>query len=81
MTIFQMLEQSAILTVLGMAVVFTFLWIMIVCVNLASKIIGLKGGEKEKDQSDNSAPQGTIPEHIPAITAAVAEYQKETQGL
>ena len=78
MTIFQMLEQSAILTVLGMAVVFAFLWIMIICVNLASKIIGLKGGNKEEEaQFNNIAPQGTIPEHIPAITAAVAEYQKE----
>jgi len=77
MTIFQMLEQSAILTVLGMAVVFSFLWIMIVCVNLASKIIGLKGGNKEEEQLNSSAPQGTKPEHIPAITAAVAEYQKD----
>jgi len=80
MTIFQMLEQSAILTVLGMAVVFGFLWIMIICVNLASKIIGLKGGVNEEAQFNNSAPKEIISEHIPAITAAVAEYQKETQG-
>ena len=72
-----MLEQSAILTVLGMAVVFAFLWIMIICVNLASKVIGLKGSDKEEAQFNDSAPQGTIPEHIPAITAAVAEYQKD----
>ena len=77
MTIFQMLKQSAILTVLGMAVVFGFLWIMIICVNLVSKIIGSKGDDKEEAQLNNSVPQGTIPEHIPAITAAVAEYQKD----
>ena len=77
MTIFQMLEQSAILTVLGMAVVFAFLWIMIICVNFASKIIGLKKSNEEEVQLNNEAPQGAIPEHIPAITAAVAEYQKE----
>jgi Na+-transporting methylmalonyl-CoA/oxaloacetate decarboxylase gamma subunit len=37
MTITEMFEQSAILTVLGMTVVFIFLWLMIICVNLVGK--------------------------------------------
>jgi oxaloacetate decarboxylase gamma subunit len=37
MTILEMLEQSLILTILGMAVVFAFLWLMIICVNWVGK--------------------------------------------
>jgi oxaloacetate decarboxylase gamma subunit len=47
MTIFEMLEQSAVLTVLGMTVVFAFLWVMIVCVNLAAKLIHKAGLDKD----------------------------------
>jgi Na+-transporting methylmalonyl-CoA/oxaloacetate decarboxylase gamma subunit len=32
-----MLQQSLTLTVLGMAVVFAFLWLMVICVNGAGK--------------------------------------------
>ena len=58
MTALEMLEQSAILTVLGVGVVFSFLLIMIICVTLMGKIIrkvntagtGHKGGLKKSDQ-------------------------------
>ena len=36
MTIMEMLQQSVFLTVLGMAVVFVFLWLMIVCMVLTA---------------------------------------------
>ena len=81
MTIFEMLQQSAILTILGMTVVFVFLWIMIVCVNLTAKLIHKLGLDKNIEQPEYQAPPRTSetvpPEITAAITAAVMEYQKE----
>jgi oxaloacetate decarboxylase gamma subunit len=71
MTIIQMLGQSGILTVLGMAVVFAFLWIMIVVVNMTAKIIHAMGKDAEGEDAGNVS-QGTVA----AISAAVNEYQK-----
>ena len=78
MTIFDMLEQSVVLTVLGMAVVFTFLWLMVICVNLTSKLIAKISRDKDAPQpgSENSTNTGAQPGHIAAISAAVTEYQK-----
>ena len=80
MTILEMLQQSTILTVLGMSVVFVFLWVMIVCVNLTAKLIRKMGWDKDIDQPKYQAPQktgGTVPpEIIAAISAAVTEHQK-----
>jgi oxaloacetate decarboxylase gamma subunit len=50
MTILEMLQQSTILTVLGMAVVFLFLWMMIVCVNAVGKLIHKMGWDREKSK-------------------------------
>ena len=46
MTIIEMLEQSALLTVLGMAIVFAFLWFMILCVNLTAKLVHKMGWDR-----------------------------------
>jgi oxaloacetate decarboxylase gamma subunit len=76
----EMLGQSGILTVLGMAVVFAFLWIMIVCVNLVSKIIHRLGLDKDVEEAPvyaPAAPSGTSPQIAAAITAAVNEYRKD----
>jgi len=81
MTITEMLNQSAILTVLGMAVVFVFLWLMIICVNLTAKLIHKMGWDKDIEQPAYQPPRktaGTVsPEITAAITAAITEYQKE----
>jgi len=81
MTIMVMLQQSAVLTILGMAVVFVFLWLMIVCVNLTAKLIHKLGWDKDIEQSKNQPaqkPGGTVPPEIAAaISAAVMEYQKK----
>jgi oxaloacetate decarboxylase gamma subunit len=81
MTIIEMLEQSAILTVLGMAVVFIFLWFMIICVNLVGKLVHKAGLDKDiltpETKASNSAGTGTAPEVTAAISAAVTEYRKE----
>ena len=80
MTIFEMLQQSLILTILGMAVVFSFLWIMIICVNLTGKIINQKIRNNDAPQLTAGMQQeanGTLASaHIAAITAAVSEHQK-----
>ena len=85
MTILEMLEQSAILTVLGVGVVFSFLLIMIICVSLMGKIIGyLESGKNNQAQESTTATQavnevenGRI---IAAITAAVTEYRKSQEN-
>jgi oxaloacetate decarboxylase gamma subunit len=79
MTIFEMLEQSVILTVLGMAVVFAFLWIMIICVNMAGKAIHKMGLDKDVAQPPAPSPapgsSPPPPQVAAAITAAVKEYR------
>jgi oxaloacetate decarboxylase gamma subunit len=79
MTIMDMLEQSAILTILGMAVVFVFLWIMIICVNMTGKAIHRLGMDKDVQQPPAPPPAagtGTPPQITAAVTAAVHEYRK-----
>jgi oxaloacetate decarboxylase gamma subunit len=80
MTIFEMLEQSAILTALGMTVVFVFLWIMIVCVNVTAKVIHKLGWDKDvqpKNEVPKKAGGAVTPEITAAITAAVTEYREQ----
>jgi oxaloacetate decarboxylase gamma subunit len=82
MTIAEMLEQSGILTLLGMGIVFGFLVVLIVCVFLVGKLIHAIGADK-----DVTAPiiTGTSPGGgagagnaavTAAISAAVNEYRK-----
>jgi oxaloacetate decarboxylase gamma subunit len=85
MTIMEMLEQSAVLTVLGMTVVFVFLWIMIVCVDLTGKVIHRLGLDKDttpppKPPVRPAAQTGTSPEITAVIGAAVTEYRKTPQN-
>ena len=90
MTILEMLEQSAILTVLGVGIVFSFLIIMIICVTLMGKIIRtLESGKNNQDQEAatqeaaiaaqavKKVENGPI---IAAITAAVNEYRKSQEN-
>jgi oxaloacetate decarboxylase gamma subunit len=79
MTIIEMFEQSTILTILGMTVVFAFLWVMIICVNLVGKAIHKLGLDKDIQQSPAYTPAtrtGTSPQVTAAISAAVKEYQE-----
>jgi sodium pump decarboxylase gamma subunit len=77
MTIAEMLEQSAILTVLGMTVVFVFLWLMIVLMNLTAKIIRKFGWDKDVQAPPVPGPQsGASPQVTAAIGAAVTEFRK-----
>ena len=81
MTILEMLQQSTILTVLGMAVVFMFLWLMIISVSFMAKLIHKMGWDKDIEQPVYQPPQKSnetmSPAITAAITAAITEYQKE----
>ena len=79
MTILEMLQQSAVLTILGMAIVFSFLWIMIVCINMAGKLFLLT--DRGATEHDAKTAASVPPEHIAAIAAAVTEYRKVKKEL
>jgi oxaloacetate decarboxylase gamma subunit len=79
MTIVDMLEQSGVLTLLGMGVVFAFLIIMVICVTLVGKFIHAIGADKDViQQAQPASPAGAAKATAvaAAITAAVSEYQK-----
>jgi oxaloacetate decarboxylase gamma subunit len=84
MTIIEMLQQSTMLTILGMIVVFAFLWLMIVCVNLTARLIRSMGWDKDVRGEKPGTPAaggGTTPGAVAsAITAAVIEYRKGDAG-
>jgi oxaloacetate decarboxylase gamma subunit len=79
MTIEVMLQQSGVLTLLGMGVVFTFLFIMILTISAAGKIINALKLNKElmpqvlAATPSASASPGAV---TAAISAAVNEYRK-----
>ena len=84
MTIMDMLGQSAVLTVLGMGVVFGFLIIMVICVSAMGKIIqGLTGNKDAAPALSSQAgfvgtvETGKSAAITAAITAAVTQYQKD----
>ena len=86
MTILDMLGQSAVLTVLGMGIVFGFLIIMVVCVSIMGKIIQGLGGNKGAAQTAapslqagfaGTAEAGKSAALAAAISAAVTQYQKD----
>jgi oxaloacetate decarboxylase gamma subunit len=85
MTILEMMKQSAILTALGMTIVFAFLWILIISINLAGRLIHKLGLDKDASPLNASAQkpaallaknEDTPSEIAAVIAAAVIEYRK-----
>ena len=92
MTIFEMLGQSGILTLLGMGVVFGFLTIMVFAINLSGKLVHALGWDKDITEPAKPAPWATPIAAAPAtplaagranasavtaaISAAIQEYEK-----
>ena len=78
MTIFDMLEQSGVLSLLGMGTVFGFLVILIIAVTLTGKVIHALGWDKDVQPSAGSAARKTGNDAgvTAAIGAAVNEYKK-----
>ena len=74
MTIAEMLQQSGILTLLGMGVVFSFLIIMILCMHLLHVALhALKLDKEEKKEAAQSpAPAPAPARHDDAVIAAIA---------
>jgi oxaloacetate decarboxylase gamma subunit len=74
-----MLEQSGVLTLLGMGIVFSFLVILVIAVSLAGKFFHAVGADKDIQPAaaGGAAPSGTGNAAVTAaISAAVNEYQK-----
>jgi sodium pump decarboxylase gamma subunit len=80
MTIAEMLEQSAILTALGMAVVFVFLWFMIICIHLTAQLVRKMGWDTDVRQPQNTSGAAITGEIAAAITAAVTEYREHGEA-
>jgi oxaloacetate decarboxylase gamma subunit len=77
MTIVEMLEQSGVLTLLGIGIVFSFLIILIICVTLAGKLFQALGGAKDLQPPVKTPPAGAGNGAVTAaISAAVNEYGK-----
>jgi oxaloacetate decarboxylase gamma subunit len=66
MTILDMLGQSAVLTGLGIGVVFAFLIIMVFCLNLVHRIVRLL----KLDAEPKAVPTGQDTERLVAAIAA-----------
>jgi oxaloacetate decarboxylase gamma subunit len=80
MTISEMFTQSAVLTALGMIIVFAFLTLMIVCVTWAGILIHALGLDKDVKQANENVNAGVTPQITAVITAAVAEHQKKADA-
>ncbi|MBN1615890.1 MAG: OadG family protein [Spirochaetales bacterium] len=82
MTIPEMLSQSAILTFLGLGVVFSFLIILIGFMKLVESFVKISGIDKKDGNASTAAsPAASVPAGqdsavIAAIAAAVSEKQK-----
>ena len=84
MTILEMLEQSGILTLFGIGVVFVFLIIMVIVISQAGK--AFRAADSDKAAADkaaasklaygNMAVTSNSAPVIAAITAAVGAYRK-----
>ena len=72
MTIAEMLQQSGILTLLGMGVVFSFLIIMILCMYLLHVVLRALKLDKEGKKETAQAPASAPVMHDDAIIAAIA---------
>ena len=72
MTIVDMLGQSALLTVSGIATVFGFLIILIICMTVAAKIVSALKLDKESPKtSAGAAPAADTNAVVAAIAAAL----------
>jgi len=81
MTIVKMLEQSGILTLLGMGVVFGFLIIMVIVISVAGNFIKEKAaspGQSNGAKPGFSAAGSDSGQITAAISAAVNEYRKSS---
>lgn len=85
MTIAEMFGQSGVLTLLGMGIVFGFLIILVLFMNLVAWIIKALGWDIDAQEGHGSAAgpataaAGSNSAVVAAISAAVNEYRKTNQ--
>jgi oxaloacetate decarboxylase gamma subunit len=86
MTIIEMLEQSGVLTLLGMGIVFVFLVILVIAVTIMGKVIQAHGRGHKSEVPAGEAPAviasaqtsgNVMGPVIAAIITAVNEYRKD----
>jgi oxaloacetate decarboxylase gamma subunit len=84
MTVAAMFEQSAILTLLGMGIVFGFLVVLIISVELSGKVVHAAGWDKDVQAQPAAAAAPAAPAAASsggavtaAISAAVTEFTKK----
>jgi len=68
----EMLGQSAILTVLGIGVVFFFLIVMIICMNILHAVLHALKLDEEKKEVQNQISQPAAASNNGSIVAAIA---------
>ena len=78
MTILEMLEQSGILTLLGIGVVFGFLIIMVIVISQVGKLFRTEKAGEIAAVEIKAGPSNNDP-IIAAIVAAVGEYRKSNK--
>ena len=75
MTILEMLGQSAVLTVLGVTIVFSFLFIVVVVVSQFERVFKPRG-KKAITETTETTNKAVNPQIVAAISAAIVEYRK-----
>jgi sodium pump decarboxylase gamma subunit len=79
MTIAEMFGQSGVLALLGMAVVFSFLIILIISMDIVAKLIRAMGWDYDVNPKKPAAVAGASVNDaavVAAVTAAVNEHRK-----
>ena len=80
MTIVEMLGQSALLTGLGMGVVFGFLIILIIFMTITSKVIKALGLDKDVPKSTAGTASADPAQNNNAVVAAIAAALREKES-
>ena len=80
MTIVDMLGQSALLTGLGMGVVFGFLIILIIFMTITSKVIKALGLDKDVPTSTAGTASAAPAQNNNAVVAAIAAALREKES-
>jgi oxaloacetate decarboxylase gamma subunit len=76
MTIAEMFGQSGVLMLLGMAVVFLFLIILVAAITVAGRLIHAAGWDRDAAAAARTVSTDVDGAVVAAITAAVTAYRK-----
>ena len=86
MTIVEMLQQSGLLTLLGMGVVFTFIIVLILCMKLLQVVVSSFNRDKKQEKSTNQVKNvqkvsvQSTDEDLIIAAIATAVHDKQLNG-